>query len=168
MFPTFQRGVPTQKPSDTYIQQFIDDATGELDAILQRRFGEAITQAGTFAAWTASLPLDGTNILEKINRYGAAAQLGEALATFGVAGARDLTKIYREEYDRLKHDLDARDDHGHPLASGPYDHLFDPLARTETPRPGLKGLAGGDVDQTQTPAQQGVSNVFGKFDKRGT
>ncbi len=171
MFPTFVRGTAQQKPTDAQIQQYLDDVAAELDAVLQRRFSETITNpatGGTFPSWIASLSTDALNILEKINRYGGAAQLGVTLATMGVAGARDLAKYFGTEYERLKHDLDARDANGEPLRSGPYDHLFDTLARTETPRPALKGVAGGDQPPGQDVAQQGLSNAFGKFDKRGT
>ncbi len=168
MFPAFQRGAATQKPSDALLQTYTDDAAGEVDAVLQRRFAQAIAQAASFAAWVATLSLDAVNVLEKINRYGAAAQLGETLATFGVSGARDLARQFAAEYKELLSQLDARDDHGRPLPSGWYDHLFDALARTETPRPAFQAVAGGDQDPTQTPVDQGLSNVFGKFDKRGT
>ena len=67
----------------------------------------------------------------------------------------------------MLNDLDARDANGKPLASGRYDHLFDPSARTETPRPGLQAIAGGDQPEGQTPRDTGSSQVFGKFDKRG-
>ena len=36
--------------------------------------------------------------------------------------------------------------------------------RTETPRPGLRGIAGGDQSPDQTAADLGLSNVFSKFD----
>lgn len=171
MFPAFVRGGATQKPADSYIQIFIDDVAGELDAVLQRRFGETIADpanGGTFSAWVAQLAADPLAILEKINRYGAATQLGQTLASFGVAGTRDLAKTYGEQYEQMKDDLDARKSDGEPLPSGPYDHLFDPFARTETPRAALRGIAGGDMPAGQTPTEQGLSNVFGKFDKRGT
>ncbi len=168
MFPTFKRGTPQQKPQDTLIQQYIDDVAAELNAILDRRFGEAIASYSSMSAWVATFGADANNILEKINRYGAAAQLGETLATFGVAGARDLARALAGLYEQMKDDLDARKSTGEPLPSGPYDHLFDPLSRTETPRPALEGVAGGDQPDDQTPLDTGSSQVFGKFDKRGT
>lgn len=168
MFPAFVRGGTNQKPTDAQIQTFISDVQGELDAVLQRRFAEVIAQSANFAAWLAGLSADGIAILEKINRYGGAAQLGQVLATFGVASARDLGKYWGLEYERMKDDLDARDDKGRPLASGVFDHIFDSLARTETPRPGLKAIAGGDQPATQSPADAGSSAAFGRFDKRGT
>jgi len=171
MFPTFQRGITQQKPSDALIQQYIDDVASEMNAIIDRRFAEAIAGPPTYddvADFVASIGIDGQNILEKINRYGAAVQLGETLATFGVPGARDLAKSFAVVYEDMFNDLDARDARGKPLAAGPYDRLFDPQTRTETPRPGLQGIAGGDQPDDQTPMDIGLSNVFGKFDKRGT
>ena len=174
MFPAFIRGTATQKPADSYIQIFIDDVAGELDAILTRRFGDLIasTEGGVgpspLQAWIATLAEDATNVLEKLNRYGAAVQLGQTLASFGVAGTRDLAKSYAAEWERMRRDLDARDDHGRPLLSGPYDKLFNPLARTETAEPALEGIAGGDMPASVSAEQEGLSNFFGKFDKRGT
>jgi len=167
MFPTFVRGSAQQKPADSLIQQYIDDVAAELDAVILRRFSEAMAGPpaySTVAAFIAALGTDATNITEKINRYGAAVQLGETLATFGITGARDLAKSFDAIYEEMFHELDARDDRGRPLASGAYDHLFDTLARTETPRPGLQGVAGGDQPPDQTAADLGLSNVFSKFD----
>ncbi len=168
MFPTFVRGGANQKPPDTLIQQFIDDVAGEIDAVLQRRFNQIISQSASFLAWIAALPLDATNILEKITRYGAAAQLGDTLATFGVTAAREQGKAFRDLYFEMLNELDARNSKGDPMASGRYDHLFDSLARTETPRPAMQAVAGGDQPSDQTTAIEGVSNVFGKFDPKGT
>ncbi len=171
MFPTFVRGGTNQKPPDTLIQQFIDDVAGEIDAVLQRRFNQIISQSASFSAWVAGLSLDATNILEKINRYGAAAQLGDTLATFGVTAAREQAKAFHGVYDEMLNQLDARDvgaTHASPLPSGRYDHLFDSLARTETPRPAMQAVAGGDQSADADLQQEGLSNVFGKFDRKGT
>ena len=171
MFPTFVRGTPQQKPADSLIETYGGDVASEINAILDRRFAEAIAPSpylGSLSAWLAGLGTDANNILEKINRYGAAAELGETLATLGIAGARDMAKMLRAVYEELRNNLDARDRNGKPLPSGVYDHLFDSEARTETPRPGLEGIAGGDQPDDQTPMDIGLSNVFGKFDKRGT
>ncbi|HEV2425882.1 MAG TPA: hypothetical protein VGZ29_13720 [Terriglobia bacterium] len=171
MFPTFKRGAPQQNPPDALIQTYIDDVAAEIDAVLERRFSEAVAGApynGAFAAWVAALPADALNVLERINRYGAAAQLGQTLAAFGVATARELAEDCFTHYNDLLGELNARDRSGRPMASGLYDHLFDSLARTETPRPGLQGVAGGDQPPGETPAGTGASQVFGKFDRRGT
>ena len=171
MFPTFARGTVQQKPSDALIQQYVDDVASEMNAIIDRRFAEAIAGPPAYddvADFVASIGIDGQNICEKINRFGAAAQLGETLATFGVAGARDLAKAMQMVYQQMISDLDARDDRGKPMAAGAYDHLFDAQARTETPRPGFQGVAGGDQPPDQTAEDIGLSNLFGKFDKRGT
>ncbi len=168
MFPNWMRGTPQQKPSDTFVQQFVDDVAGEINAVLNRRFATAIAGSGSFSSYISALPLDASNILEKINRYGAAAQLGDALATFGVAAARELGRAFHDEYVEMLNQLDARDARGQALASGRYDKEFDAVARTETPRSAFQGVAGGDQDIRQTPSDAGLSNVFGKFDKRGT
>jgi hypothetical protein len=171
MFPTFKRGSPQQNPPDTLIQTYIDDVAGDIDAALERRFNEAVQAApfnGSFTAWLSALPADAQNVLERINRYGAAGQLGQTLASFGVAAARELAQDCDAHYGELLGELNARDKSGRPTTSGLYDHLFDPLARTETPRPGLEGVAGGDQPRGQTPAETGSSQVFGKFDRRGT
>ncbi|MGC2234256.1 MAG: hypothetical protein WBA09_22335 [Candidatus Acidiferrum sp.] len=57
LYPTFQRGVPNQKPSDTLIQQFIDDTADMIVAILERRFNEAISGIGTLNQYLVSLGL---------------------------------------------------------------------------------------------------------------
>jgi hypothetical protein len=167
MFPTFKRGITQQNPPDSLIQQYIDDVASEMNAIIDRRFAEAIAGPPSYddvGDFVASLGIDGQNICEKINRYGAAAQLGETLATFGVSGARDLAKSFEGIYEQMMNDLDARNAQGRPMPAGAYDHLFDPSARTETPRPGLEGIAGGDQPRGQTARDIGLSNVFSKFD----
>jgi hypothetical protein len=171
MFPTFKRGTPQQNPPDSLVQTYIDDVAGEIDAVLQRRFNEAIQSApynGSFASWLGQLSVDTQNVLERINRYGAAAQLGQTLASFGVAAARDLAQDCQARYSELLNHLNARDTSGRPIAVGLYDHLFDAQAQTESPRPALEGVAGGDQPRGQTPADTGSSQVFGKFDRRGT
>lgn len=171
MFPAFKRGTPQQNPPDTLIQTYVDDIAGEIDAVLQRRFGEAIQAVpynGSFPAWVAALSTDALGVLERINRYGAAAQLGQALASFGVAAARDLAQDCNARYSELLAELNARDRSGRPAQGGLFDHLFDSLAQSETPRAGFAGVAGGDQPQGQTPAETGSSQTFGKFDPRGT
>lgn len=170
MFPAFKRGTPQQNPPDSLVQTYIDDVAGDINAVLERRFGEAIQESagGLFTAWMGQLSLDAQNVLERINRYGAAAQLGETLASFGVAAARDVAQDYQARYSELLDQLNARDKSGRPIAGGLYDHLFDSQAQTESPRAGLLGAAGGDQPAGQTPAETGSSQVFGKFDRRGT
>jgi hypothetical protein len=170
MFPAFKRGSPQQNPPDSLIQTYIDDVAGDIDAVLARRFGEAIQEApgGLFSAWATQLSLDAQNVLERINRYGAAAQLGETLATFGAAAARELAQDCQARYSELLDQLNARDKSGHPTGGGLYDHLFDSQALTESPRAGLVGVAGGDQPAGQKPFDTGSSQVFGKFDRRGT
>lgn len=168
MFPVFQRGTPAQRPADVLIQQYIDDTAGDIDAILQKRFGEVITQtySGSFAAFQAALSTDAQNVLERINRYGASAQLGQALATFGVASAERLANDYRSDFNNLTGELRAASGKPRLGDGGIYDHLFDPQSATASPRPGLSGIAGGDQPKSQTPVDTGMSNFFGKFDRR--
>ncbi len=167
MFPAFVTGGSTQKPSNTLIQLFIDDVAGDVDAILQKRFGEIIAEsfAGSFASFQASFSTDAQNVLEKINRYGAASQLGSTLATFGVSSAERLGKDFEDEYEYLRGRLEAIDEHGHPLPGGMYDLLFDPQAAVQSPRPGFAGIAGGDMPRNETARDDGRSDYFSKFDR---
>lgn len=166
MFPSFTRGTPQQKPSDALIQTYIDDVAAEINAILVRR---GFVAAGLGPPQIQLLlSQDAANICELINRYGAAAQLGQTLSAFGAAATKDLAASLDNSYQRMKADLDARDSRGQPRPSGPYDKYFDPLARTETAEPGLQAIAGGDQPEGQAPCDTGSSQVFGKFDKRGT
>ena len=164
MFPTFTRN-GAKGPSDTLIQNYIDDVAGEIDAILQRRFQEAYASPG-FPAWQAAFSTDQLNLLEKINRYGACAQLAEVFETSGIAAAARVAKGFEEEFHALCNKLNARDANGKPQTSGgDYDYLFDPLAKVETPRPQLGGVAGGDQYPSETPSEDST-NVFKKWDRR--
>jgi hypothetical protein len=164
MFPTFTRS-GAKGPSDTLIQNFIDDVAGEIDAILQRRFQEAYSSLG-FTAWQGTFSADQLNLLEKINRYGACAQLAEVFETSGIAAAVRVAKGFEDEFHELSNKLNARDAEGKPLAQGgDYDYLFDPLAKVETPRPQLGGVAGGDQYPSET-SNEDSTNVFKKWDRR--
>jgi hypothetical protein len=164
MLPTFARNGP-KGPSDTLIQNFIDDVAGEIDAILQRRFQEAIASAG-FAAWQGAFSTDQLNLLEKVNRYGACAQLAGVLETSGVAAAGRVAKTFEDGFREMCNKLNARDADGKPVAQGgDYDYLFDPLAKVETPRAQLGGVAGGDQYPGQT-SNEDSTNVFKKWDRR--
>ena len=58
MFPTFARGGANQKPSDSLIQQYLDDVTAEINAVLDRRFAESIAappSSGSVSAWLVAL-----------------------------------------------------------------------------------------------------------------
>ena len=155
-----RRGLP-----DTLIQNFIDDVAGELDAILQRRFQEAYASLG-FTAWQGAFTLDQLNLLEKINRYGACAQLAEVFETAGIAAAARVAKSFEDEYRELSNKLNARDASGKPLAQGgDYDYLFDPSAKVETPRAQLGGVAGGDQYPSETSGEDST-NTFKKWDRR--
>ena len=164
MFPTFTRNGP-KGPSDTLIQNYIDDVAGEIDAILQRRFQEAYSSLG-FTAWQAAFSTDQLNLLEKANRYGACAQLAEVFETSGITAAARVAKSFEDEFSEMGNKLNARDSDGKPLdQGGDYDYLFDPLAKVETPRAQLGGVAGGDQYPGETSSERST-NVFKKWDRR--
>ena len=164
MFPTFtQNGA--KGPSGTLIQTFIDDVAAEIDSILQRRFQEASASLG-FTAWQGTFSLDQLNLLEKINRYGACAQLAEVFESSGITAAARVAKGYADEFRELSNKLNARDTNGKPLAQGgDYDYLFDPLAKVETPRAQLGGAAGGDQYPSESSSEDST-NVFKKWDRK--
>lgn len=166
MFPAFVRGAASQKPSDALIQQEISDVAAGIDAALLSRFGEIIGEAygGSFAAFAAAFTPDAVAALERINRYGAAAALGHTLASMGAASAERLAVAFETEFKEMMAELDGAA--GMPGGAALYDHLFDPKAATVSPRPGLEGIAGGDQPEGATPAENGMSNFFGKFDRR--
>lgn len=167
MFPTFVCGTAQQKPSGPR-------SSSNTSMTWRVRSTRVLTRRGFVTTGLSNTQIQGLlsagalNICEMINRYGAARQLGETLATFGVATARQQAQSFGANYERLKNSLDARNDRGEPLASGAYDKYFDPLARTESAEPALEAIAGGDMDRSETPAAMGSSQVFGKFDERGT
>jgi hypothetical protein len=164
MFPTFTRNGP-KGPADTLIQTFIDDVAAEIDAVLQRRFQEAYSIPG-FSAWQAALGTDQLNILEKMNRYGACTQLAEVFETAGIGAAARVAKGFEDTFQEMCNRLNARDAAGKPLTQGgDYDYLFDPLAKIETPRAQLGGVAGGDQRPSET-RDDGTSSVFKKWDRR--
>lgn len=164
MFPTFTQG-GAKGPSNTLIQTFIDDVAGEINAILQRRFQEAFSSVG-FTTWQGAFGTDQLNLLEKVNRYGACAQLAESFETAGIAAAARVAKSFEDEFHAMTNKLNARDAEGKPLAEGgDYDFLFDPGAKVETPRPQLGGVAGGDQYPSATRSENST-NVFKKWDRR--
>jgi hypothetical protein len=148
-YPSFARGGTNQKPPDIQIQIWIDDVAGEIEAVLLRRFGEAITEAGGLTAYLAALPANAKAILEKINRYGGAGQLGMTLATLGANNLSNLAKDISASYNAMFRGLDGRGTDGKPLPSGPYDSYFDAQARVQTPRTGMSGIGGANQPEGQ-------------------
>ncbi len=164
MFPTFTQG-GAKGPSNTLMQTFIDDVAGEIDAILQRRFQEAFSSQG-FTSWQATFTTEQLNLLEKLNRYGACAQLAEVFETSGIAAAARVAKSFEDEFREMCNKLNARDADGKPLSQGgDYDFLFDAQAKVETPRAQLGGVAGGDQYPSDTSGENST-NVFKKWDRR--
>jgi hypothetical protein len=163
MFPTFTPNGP-KGPSNTLIQTFIDDVAGEIDAILQRRFQEAFSTLG-FVAWQATFGTDQLNLLEKVNRYGACAQLAEVFESSGIAAAARVAKSFEDRFREMSNKLNARDSEGKPIAQGgDYDYLFDGSAKVETPRPQLGGVAGGDQPPSEASGENST-NVFKKWER---
>jgi hypothetical protein len=164
MFPAFTRNGP-KGPSDTTIQFWVDDIASDIRAILQRRFEEAWRASG-YAAWEASLNADQVCIAEKINRYGACAQLATAFETAGITAAARVAKDFGEVYEAELNKLNARDKNGKPVPQGgDYDYLFDSQAKVETPRPQLGGVSGGDQQPGQS-GSEGGQVIFKKYDRR--
>ncbi len=164
MFPTFSRNGP-KGPSDTVVQTFIDDVAAEIDAILERRFQEAFASQG-FAAWQAAFGPIQLNLLEKINRYGACAELADVFETAGIGAAARVAKGFEDKFRDAINRLNARDPEGKPLSQGgDYDYMFDSLSKVETPRPQLGGVAGGD-QRPGIAEREGTRTVFKKWDRK--
>lgn len=162
MFPSFTTGV-NQKPSANDIQTYVDDVDGEIRAILLRRFGESIGESATptLEGWIGALDALAAAVLEKINRFGAAAQLGFVLATLGSKSTAVLAEKCQADYEQMRDALDARGRNGEPLMSGAYDRFFDAKARVGTPRSGLASVTGADQPKDQVPADLGLNMPFG-------
>jgi len=173
MFPSFNAAGP-KGPSSTLITQFMNDVAAEINAVLRRRFSEAIQSSGTttsFSAWISSLmagSADVQNLLEKINRFGTCAEMAAVFESLGVATYAKLGQTYGLKYRQLLNRLNARDDNGKLRPEGgDYDFLFDVNAKIETPRPQIQGIAGGDQSR-QTLEQEGMYSKFGRDDPHGT
>jgi len=167
MFPSFTRSGP-KGPSDALIQQFIDDVAAEIDAVLQRRFSEAIeaVAGATFAAWVAAFSTDQADLLEKINRFGACGEMAIVFESLGITTFAKMAAEYKAKFETFLLELDGRDEQGKLKADGGrYDKLFDAGARSISPRPDLDFVAGGDQPADQTAQDSGMSNRFSKFDR---
>ncbi len=166
MWPTWNksRGSPQQAPLDTDVGTWIADLTGRINAILLRRFSESISTipySGNLVAWVAALPGPATALLEQVERYGAAAQLGYVLASIGgSAGILRNAERIQKDFDKLWNDLNATNDKGESLEAGPYDKYFDPLSKIESPRPLLSATSGADQPANQTSQTLGQTALF--------
>jgi hypothetical protein len=172
---TNQGGLPSdQSVRDSQIVAYALDVQGDIDAVLQRRFNEAISAvagaligAAAFAVWIGTLSGDALDVLESICRYGAAAELGETLATLGNQSADKFAARFRTDYEEMLAQLAGEDGKGNKRPQGGmYDALFDPLAAHESVRPSLTGIAGGDQPRGVSARDEGLSNIFSKFDER--
>jgi len=155
LFPTFKRGTPQQNPQDSVIETYLENDASKLRGKLLRRFEESFAASNlpTVDAWLAGLPQaqDAHNVLEELNRHGAAVALVDVFAAYGVSGVRDLAaKILVPKYQELVAAFDR----------GEHDKLFDPLARGVTPRPLFQGIGGAETDRS-TPEDRGEDRKFG-------
>lgn len=167
MFGTFVRNGP-KGPSDGQIQAFINDEGAQIDAILQRRFQEAIAQppfSGNFATWVDGFGQDQQYLLEKINRFGACGEMGIVFAATGQTLYQKLAAEYEAKAQTMLDRLNARDKDGKPRQQGgDYDFLFDSLAKIESPRDTFSGIGGAETDRS-TPEDRGEDRAFGKNQK---
>jgi hypothetical protein len=167
-FTTFARN-SAKGPSDTQIQTRIDDVAAEIDAVLLRRFQEAISAPpanGSFSSWVSAFTTDQLNLLEKMNRLGASGALARIFQSLGLGNMVTIAKDNQVDFAQMLLKLNARDEQGKPSPQGgDYDVLFDPLAKVETPRAQMGGVAGGDQYPGQT-ASENDSSFFKKWDRR--
>ena len=170
MFPGFQENA-ANSVQDATITLFINRWTGRINAVLRRRFSEAITAAAgstfdlQFAAWTAAFNSDQLAVLEELNALGAAGELDHAFEVTAPGFAANA-KEYGVEAEAMLAELDGRDAKGNPKKDGGrYDKLFDSLSRSISPRPDLDFIAGADTVAGETASDTGTSNVFSKFDR---
>jgi hypothetical protein len=169
LFPNFTRNGP-KGPSDDVIQDFINDEASQINAILQRRFSEAISAfpganpAAQFMAYIASFVAgsDQMNLLEHANTFAAAGELVAIFeATSGAASLSKLASAYEAKAQAIYQELDGRDEKGEVKKDGGrYDKLFDSSARSISPRPDFFGVAGGDQPRAK---DEDVSDYFTKW-----
>jgi hypothetical protein len=138
--------------------------------------GGADTSDGS-AAWKSASQTAQFRVLERGNRYGAAAQLGRVLATLNMGGADRLATEYKDaDWQPFIDELNAKPVGGGGSRSlsrammmeslqggGAFDYLFDPHSKVATPRPLMMSVPGGDQDISSAPADSGASSFFGKF-----
>src|SRR5438132_889069 len=117
------------------------------------------TTADGSVTWT-NVTNHASRVLELINRYGACAQLADTLSTLGGASTEKLAEKFKTDFLRMWRQLDARDDKGTPLPSGAYDKYFDPLSRTESPRPAVQAISGADQPLQQVARDVGLESML--------
>lgn len=170
MFPAWIRGGANQQPTDAQVTLILNDVASRINAVIGRRFREAMTQAGfsTAYAYAQSLSSDALNFLEQLNRWGAAMELAETFASFGNKSAAAQGARYGARFQADFNELNGEDAAGKPdPTGGDFDYLFDPQAKTPTPRPTMWGIAGGD-QPLATLEEEGLYSKFGRDDPKGT
>jgi hypothetical protein len=170
MFPAWTRGAANQLPTDAEAQLIINDVASRINAVIGRRFREAMSAAGfsSVMAFSASFSTDALGFLEQLNRWGAAIELAEIFATYGNGAAAKQGARYATRFQADYNELNGEDASGKPKPDGgDFDYLFDPQAKTPTPRATMWGIAGGDQPH-QTLEEEGMHSKFGRDDPRGT
>lgn len=134
--PGFQRGAAI---SDKQIAQWCRSIAEAIRGAMLRR-GLPVDPAGWAATGTAGAP-NPVELLEHMNRMGAAARLSAAVGAMFSSGDLAITRSFQTEYDRyLK-----------GLRDGEYDHLFRAGAATVESGP---QLAAGDMTDESGAADE--------------
>lgn len=141
-FPSFQRNAAGDI-QDADIQSWIDDAAAQIaSALVQRGFDpDAPPQPLTERQ---------TNLLRGMNRAAGVAKLGSVLAA-RVTLQTGEPAIVTSRGQSLKAILDA-------IRNRAFDGVFGIGSQ-------FGGIAGGEVPNTETLDNEGLSNFFGKFEE---
>src|SRR5690242_10920067 len=140
-FPSFQRNAAGDI-QDSQIQDWIDDAAAQIAAALvQRGFDPD--------APPQPLTTRQTNLLRSMNRAAGVAKLGSVLAA-RVTLQTGEPAIVTTRAQSLEKILDA-------IRNRAFDSIFGIGSQ-------FGGIAGGEVPDTETLFDEGLSNFFGKFE----
>ena len=140
-FPSFQRNAAGDI-QDSQIQDWIDDAAAQIAAALvQRGFDPD--------APPQPLTTRQTNLLRSMNRAAGVAKLGSVLAA-RVTLQTGEPAIVTTRAQSLEKILDA-------IRNRAFDGVFGVASQ-------FGGIAGGEVADTETLFDEGLSNFFGKFE----
>ena len=144
-FPSFQRNL-TGDIQDTQIQDWIDDAAAQIAAALvQRGFDPD--------APPTPLTTRQSNLLRSLNRSAGVAKLGSVLAARQTLQTGEPA-IVTTRAQSLEKILDA-------IENRRFDGFFGLSSQ-------FGGIAGGEVPNTETLYDEGLSNFFGKFEDTET